>query len=101
MSEHQHATFHITGMTCASCSQRVEKVLNKMDGVQAQVNLATEKANIDYDPAQTNVSNLTERIEKLGYGVDTKNARFDIYGMTCASCSSRIEKILNKQAAIE
>ena len=39
-------TLNITGMTCAACSTRVEKVLNKMDGVEAKVNLATEKASI-------------------------------------------------------
>ncbi|HLR65851.1 MAG TPA: heavy metal-associated domain-containing protein, partial [Virgibacillus sp.] len=39
MSEVKHATVGVTGMTCAACSNRVEKVLNKMDGVEAQVNL--------------------------------------------------------------
>lgn len=101
MSELKQATFHITGMTCASCSQRVEKVLNKIDGVEAQVNLATEQANIDYHPDQINVKDIADRIEKLGYGVETKKTSFDIHGMTCASCSARIEKVLNKQTSIE
>lgn len=46
MSETNHATLGITGMTCAACSTRVEKTLNKMDGVEAQVNITTEKATI-------------------------------------------------------
>ena len=40
----------ITGMTCASCANRIERKLNKLDGVQASVNYATEKATVDYDP---------------------------------------------------
>ena len=41
----------ITGMTCASCANRIERKLNKLDGVHASVNYATEKATVDYDPA--------------------------------------------------
>ena len=40
----------ITGMTCASCASRIERKLNKLDGVSASVNYATEKATVDYDP---------------------------------------------------
>ncbi|BDG35734.1 heavy metal-transporting ATPase [Parageobacillus caldoxylosilyticus] len=43
MSEKKHVTLPITGMTCAACSSRIEKVLNKMDGVEANVNLEMEK----------------------------------------------------------
>ena len=46
MGDRQHATLGVTGMTCAACSNRVEKVLNKLDGVEAQVNLTTEKATV-------------------------------------------------------
>src|SRR3954464_9494031 len=41
----------ITGMTCASCANRIERRLNKLDGVSATVNYATEKATVDFDPA--------------------------------------------------
>lgn len=52
MSE-QQTTLGITGMTCAACSARIEKRLNKMPTVNAQVNLATEKANVHYDKSET------------------------------------------------
>src|SRR5699024_11383666 len=78
-----------------------EKVLNKMDGVDAQVNLTTEKANINYDPETTTVDDVTSKIEKLGYGVEEEKAEIDVMGMTCAACSSRIEKVLNKQPAVK
>lgn len=101
MSEQKNTTIGVTGMTCAACSNRVEKVLNKMDGVEAQVNLATEKAQIDYDPEAASLDEITEKVEKIGYGVETDNIEFDITGMTCAACSNRIEKVLNKQEGIE
>ncbi|MET3683484.1 Cu+-exporting ATPase [Alkalibacillus flavidus] len=101
MSEKEHADLTVTGMTCAACSTRVEKVLNKMDGVDAQVNLTTEKAAVDYDPEQTSMDDITNKIEKVGYGVLKEEADLDVYGMTCAACSSRIEKVLNKQNGVE
>ncbi|MEC2158987.1 heavy metal translocating P-type ATPase [Virgibacillus halodenitrificans] len=91
----------VTGMTCAACSSRIEKVLNKMDGVEANVNLSTEKANVQYDPAKVKMGDITSRIEKLGYGVEMKKSDFHVRGMTCAACSSRIEKVLNKQEGIK
>ena len=63
----QHVDLAITGMTCASCSARVERKLNKMDGVQASVNLATEKASVDF-PADLPVADIVATVEKTGYG---------------------------------
>lgn len=61
--------FAITGMTCAACSARIEKVLNKMEGVSsAGVNLAIEKATVVYNPSQTSPAEIVQRIEKIGYG---------------------------------
>lgn len=100
MGETKHATIGVTGMTCSACSNRVEKVLNKMDGVKAQVNLATEKATVDYDPEITSLGAITDRIEKIGYGVLHEKMELDVFGMTCAACSTRIEKVLNKQEGV-
>lgn len=101
MSETVHTTLGVTGMTCAACSSRVEKVLNKMDGVEAQVNLTTEKATVEFDPEKTSIEDITNKIENIGYGVLTEKAEFDIFGMTCAACSNRIEKVLNKQEGVK
>ncbi|ALX47254.1 heavy metal translocating P-type ATPase [Lentibacillus amyloliquefaciens] len=101
MSESEHTTLGVTGMTCAACSNRIEKVLNKMDGVEAKVNLTTEKASVDYNPSAASVDDISAKIEKLGYGVQTEKAEFDVYGMTCAACSNRIEKVLNKQSGVK
>ena len=57
----------ITGMTCASCANRIERKLNKLDGVQASVNYATEKATVDYDPAAVQPEALVGAVEAAGY----------------------------------
>ncbi|MGG1677099.1 heavy metal translocating P-type ATPase [Neobacillus sp. NRS-1170] len=65
----------ITGMTCAACANRIEKGLNKLDGVhEANVNLALEKAAIKYDTAATNVDNFIKKINDLGYEVVTEES---------------------------
>ncbi|MFB9905426.1 heavy metal translocating P-type ATPase [Allokutzneria oryzae] len=56
----------ITGMTCASCAARIERKLNKLDGVTATVNYATEKAKVSY-PAGTDTATLIEQVEAAGY----------------------------------
>jgi len=58
----------ITGMTCASCAARIEKRLNRLDGVDASVNYATETASVAFDPGQVGAQRLVEAIEAVGYG---------------------------------
>ncbi|WP_455919630.1 heavy metal translocating P-type ATPase [Priestia megaterium] len=98
MSDKQkEATLQITGMTCAACSNRIEKGLKKIEGVkEANVNLALERSTIIFDPSKTSPQAFEEKIEKLGYGVVSEKVEFAITGMTCAACSTRIEKGLNK-----
>jgi P-type Cu+ transporter len=57
----------ITGMTCAACSTRIEKVLNKLNGVEANVNLAMENASIFYDKELVSSDDIITKIENLGY----------------------------------
>jgi P-type Cu+ transporter len=56
----------ITGMTCASCANRIERKLNKLDGVTATVNYATEKAKVSY-PAGVSTDELLKTVEAAGY----------------------------------
>ncbi len=62
-----HVDLAITGMTCASCSARIERKLNKLDGVEASVNLATEKASVSF-PSALSVADIVATVEKTGYG---------------------------------
>jgi len=57
----------ITGMTCASCAARIETRLNKLDGVQASVNYATERASVSYAPGATTPADLVEVVQRAGY----------------------------------
>jgi P-type Cu+ transporter len=58
----------LDGMTCASCAARIERKLNKLDGVHATVNFATERASVDFDPARADVEQLVSTVEQTGYG---------------------------------
>ncbi len=97
----QHHTLKISGMTCASCSARVEKVSSRLPGVsEANVNLATEKLSITFDDSQLSLDKVQEAIAKAGYQaapeVTAKEVTVPIAGMTCAACSARIEKQVGK-----
>lgn len=93
----ESVTLGITGMTCAACANRIEKNLSKVEGVKkVNVNLATEKAAVQYDPKQATVENLIEKVEKTGYGVLEEKTQLDIIGMTCAACANRVERALKK-----
>ncbi|MBW5249657.1 heavy metal translocating P-type ATPase, partial [Streptomyces sp. P01-B04] len=65
-AESSQAELTIGGMTCASCAARVEKKLNRMDGVSATVNYATEKARVSFGPG-TGLADLIATVEKTGY----------------------------------
>jgi len=85
----------VTGMTCASCAANIEKALAKEPGViSASVNLASEKASIEYNPDKVDTKALLDTISDTGYGVAVEKTTFSVGGMTCASCVARVEKAL-------
>ena len=87
----------VQGMTCAACSARIEKALNKLDGVIAtNVNLVSNKANVEFDSDKVKAVDLVRTIEKTGYEVPLVKRTLLVEGMTCAACSARIEKVLNR-----
>lgn len=61
--------YTITGMSCASCANAVEKALNKNNDINASVNFATEKLNIEYDEEKYNFDKIREIVESAGYGL--------------------------------
>lgn len=69
MKSREFIRLAITGMTCANCSGRIERVLGKRKGIlRANVNFASEKATFEYDPAEISVDEIIERVEKTGFG---------------------------------
>ncbi|HEX2938777.1 MAG TPA: copper ion binding protein [Ruminiclostridium sp.] len=94
-------TIKIAGMSCAACAARIEKGLGRLDGVNsANVNFSVERATVEYDDDLINSEEFEKVVTKLGYSVikeaPTKKAVLNITGMTCASCSARIEKKLSR-----
>lgn len=87
--------FAIEGMTCASCVGRVERALKALPGVETvAVNLATERALVTYDPATLSLERMVAAVHERGYVVPVREADMGVAGMTCASCSGRVERAL-------
>jgi len=95
----------VSGMTCASCVRHVEAALSRVPGVTlASVNLATERATVDYDPDQATVNQLLAAVESAGYQArpagpelaapEHQRATLQIAGMVCASCVTAVERAL-------
>lgn len=96
----------IGGMTCAACSQRVEKAVSKLNGVSsAFVNLASEKLAVEFDENTASLSDICKTVENAGYTckvqAETANVVIPIEGMTCAACSQRVEKVLSKLEGVK
>ena len=71
---HEQLDLPIVGMTCASCANRIERKLNKLDGVSASVNYATEQARVEFDERTVAPERLVEAIEAAGYQADLPTA---------------------------
>ncbi|MFW3587309.1 heavy metal translocating P-type ATPase [Vagococcus fluvialis] len=96
--------YNIEGMTCASCAQTVEKVVSKVPSVEeASVNLATEKLTVSFDENSANEEAVIKAVDDAGYQVvmPGEHMQYDIVGMTCASCSQTIEKVINKLDGVQ
>ena len=99
--EKKRIVLDIGGMHCATCAQTIEKRLPKLKGViYATVNLAAEKAIIDYDPNITDQKAIEDVISEVGYKVIHQSVTLKIGGMHCAVCAQTIEKVLNKKEGV-
>ena len=97
MTEKQ-ITLPITGMHCANCSSTIERNLKKLDGVaEANVNYASEKATVVFDPSLLGEDAIIGKIKDVGYDVTTAKVELPITGMTCANCAATVERTLNKK----
>ena len=91
----------VEGMTCASCSSRIEGVIGKLPGIgEARVNLATELADVSFNPATLGPSDIVDAIVQAGFKVPPQTYELSIDGMTCASCVGRVEKVLVKHEGV-
>ncbi|MCL7747305.1 heavy metal translocating P-type ATPase [Halalkalibacter alkaliphilus] len=100
--------FSVKGMTCASCVNRVEKMISKVEGVRSvNVNLAANQAQVEADETIEMSEAIIKAIEKAGYDakpIDNDGRRkvlFSVKGMTCASCVTRVEKAIAKVEGVQ
>lgn len=92
-----HLTLPVEGMTCATCASRIERVVNKLPGIESvSVNLATEQANVTYTEGSVASADIAQAITKAGFKVPPTLHQLAITGMTCASCVGRVEKAFGK-----
>lgn len=91
----------VSGMSCASCAVNVQKGLSQLEGVdKVNVNLATSKATLYFDPDQVTPEDFISAIQKSGYDVETAEINIPVQGMKCASCVNNIEKNLKQTKGI-
>ncbi len=96
MTQDNLLTLPIEGMTCASCSARVERALQRVPGVQqVSVNLASETAAVEL-ASPVGAELLSQAVEKAGYAVPREQLELRVDGMTCATCVARVEKALRR-----
>jgi Cu+-exporting ATPase len=97
MDTHKTLDLDILGMTCASCAGAVERTLQRTAGVEsANVNIATERATVTFDPLMVDVGQLLQRIRESGYDAQVQRVALPIGGMTCAACVRHVEHALSK-----
>src|SRR6266540_1670363 len=90
-------TLPISGMSCASCVSHVEGALKELSSVSnVVVNLATNKANLSYDPQLVKVDDMRRALEDVGYAIVVSELTLDVRGMTCASCVAHVEGALKE-----
>jgi len=105
----------VSGMSCAACSARLEKVLNRLPGVQAAVDLAGERARVDLLVAENVVQagaapsgdavatpqQVLDAVARAGFSVPEQTIELGVEGMSCAACSARLEKVLNRLPGVQ
>ncbi len=94
-------TLNIGGMSCINCAHTIEKQLSKLNGVaQATVNLAAEKAIIDYNPDLVDQKTIEATIAQAGYKVIHEKITLQVGGISCVNCAKTIEKALNNREGV-
>ncbi|PKM49259.1 MAG: heavy metal translocating P-type ATPase [Firmicutes bacterium HGW-Firmicutes-7] len=104
----QKVGFKVEGMSCSSCSNIIQKKLNSLDGIiDANINFASEKGQVEYDPNKLDIQTILKTVDDAGYKAITDEEKniekvtLKIKGMTCTACASNIEKSVNKIEGIE
>ena len=98
------ASMKIEGMSCSACTNRIERIVNKLDGVEkGAVNFAAETLALEYDESAVELGQVEAAIEKAGFKVkkNIKDYTFKVEGMTCSACANRVERVTQKIEGVE
>ncbi|HEX8992001.1 MAG TPA: heavy metal translocating P-type ATPase [Anaerolineales bacterium] len=97
MANEKQITLPITGMYCANCVTTIERNLKKVNGVQtAVVNLASERATVQFDPTVAGLDDMIARVHRAGYGIATAEADFTLRRLSDDNDARRLQKALLK-----
>ena len=94
----------IEGMSCSACANRIERIVNKLDGVEkGAVNFAAETLALEYDESAVELGQVEAAIEKAGFKVkkNIKDYTLKVEGMTCSACANRVERVTQKIEGVE
>ncbi|WP_329957024.1 heavy metal translocating P-type ATPase [Methanosarcina mazei] len=101
----------LTGLDCADCAAKVEKAVKRMPGViSATIAFPTGRLDVDYDPQQTGITQVIDKIKKLGYEAQedrkilegaSQTTDFCITGLDCPDCAAKLEKRISKVPGVE
>lgn len=101
MTERRKAELKIAGMVCAACTAAIEKSLKSLEGVfQADVNLGTEIAYVEYDAEKVSLVDLEKAVKDAGYEVINEHVVVRVGGMVCAMCVGALEIALKKLTGV-
>ncbi len=101
MADVKQITFPVTGMTCANCAAAIERNVRKLPGVDvANVNLASEKLTVAFNPAELDEQGIIARVERIGYGIPTGKVELPITGLRDNSDALILEKLLARQEGV-
>ncbi|MFZ4547615.1 MAG: heavy metal translocating P-type ATPase [Bacteroidales bacterium] len=101
MSSIKIATMPVTGLTCVNCASLIDANIKKMPGVdEANVDFASEKLTISFDPTVVNEKNIVDAVKRIGYGVATGKVELPIVGLTDNTDAITLEKILARQNGV-
>ena len=93
--EKKKAELKITGMHCATCAVNIEESLSQLkDVTKASVNLGTDTAHVEFDPAKVSIHDIQKAVKDAGYDVVNQEVTIKVGGMMCATCVETIESAL-------
>ncbi len=101
MTETKYSTMPVVGMTCAHCAATIQRHIRQLPGVrEANINLATEKLSLAFDPAQIDEHGIIRRVKEIGFGIATGRVELPITGLRDASDAVALEKAVAAQPGL-